>query len=415
MTADDRVMATTSASARSVHSKKCRSRARRSNRLDSIDRLVDQLIESLTGKTSTIQRRRSAAEKRRQPKGLSTAALCREYLKFADSYYFQTDTGNARETVNIDFALRPLRKLYGRLPAAELGPLKIKSVRDIMIEKGWCRRQINHQVGRIKRMLKWATENELIPPSVFHAIQPIAGLRYGRSKAVESEPVRPVAQELVDGVVQIVSSPVKAMIELQLLTGMRPGEVVIMRSIDIDRSCAPWAYRPLRHKTAHHGHERHIFLGPKCQLLIQPFLTSRPPEAFLFSPADAEAERRARQHASRKTPLSCGNRPGSNVKRKPKKKPRDRYDTNSYAGAIAYACKKASPVPHDLSIEQRLKWERNHHWHPHQLRHNAATRIRKEFGLEVAQVVLGHQTLAVTQVYAERDIESAQRVMTAAG
>lgn len=359
-------------------------------------------------KTSAVRGKPVSAER-----PLSVSALCRRYLAFAETYYFQTDTGNAREMTNIDFALRSLRKLYGRLPAAELGPLKIKEVREAMIEKGWCRRQINHQVGRIKRMLKWATENELIPPSVFHAIQPIAGLRYGRSKAVESEPVKPVAKGLIDGVLAVVSSPVRAMIELQLLTGMRPGEVVIMRASDIDQSVQPWLYRPSRHKTAHHGHERHIFLGPKSQSIIGPFLRADHPDRYLFSPADAEQERRARQHANRKTPMSCGNRPGSNKRSRPKKKPRERYDTNSYAGAIAYACRRASRASPDFDAEQKREWELRHHWHPHQLRHNAATRLRREFGLEVAQVVLGHQTLAVTQVYAEHDIESAQRVMTA--
>ena len=42
-------------------------------------------------------------------------------------------------------------------------------------------------------------------------------------------------------------------------------------------------------------------------------------------------------------------------------------------------------------------------WTPHRLRHNAATQIRKEFGLEAAQLLLGHARADVTQVYAEAD------------
>jgi hypothetical protein len=41
--------------------------------------------------------------------------------------------------------------------------------------------------------------------------------------------------------------------------------------------------------------------------------------------------------------------------------------------------------------------------------------LRKEFGLDVAQVVLGHATLAVTQVYAERDVAAAKEVMRKVG
>ena len=57
----------------------------------------------------------------------------------------------------------------------------------------------------------------------------------------------------------------------------------------------------------------------------------------------------------------------------------------------------------------RADWRRQHVWHPHQLRHNAATRLRKEFGLEAAQVILGHKTLAVTEVYAGRSVEGKRK------
>jgi integrase len=51
------------------------------------------------------------------------------------------------------------------------------------------------------------------------------------------------------------------------------------------------------------------------------------------------------------------------------------------------------------------------HWHPHQLRHSAATRLRKEFGLDVARVILGHSSPAVTEVYADPDREKALNAM----
>jgi integrase len=55
------------------------------------------------------------------------------------------------------------------------------------------------------------------------------------------------------------------------------------------------------------------------------------------------------------------------------------------------------------------------HWHPHQLRHAAATRLRKEHGLEAARVVLGHAGAAVTELYAEIDHEKARRVAQVSG
>ena len=57
----------------------------------------------------------------------------------------------------------------------------------------------------------------------------------------------------------------------------------------------------------------------EAQEVLRPWL--RPElERFLFSPAEAETERQAERAASRKTPPSCGNRPGTNRKRAPKKK-----------------------------------------------------------------------------------------------
>ena len=49
----------------------------------------------------------------------------------------------------------------------------------------------------------------------------------------------------------------QAMIQLQRLTGMRPGEVVIMRTADIDTTGSVWHYLPASHKTEHHGHGGH--------------------------------------------------------------------------------------------------------------------------------------------------------------
>ena len=54
-------------------------------------------------------------------------------------------------------------------------------------------------------------------------------------------------------------------------------------------------------------------------------------------------------------------------------------------------------------------------WHPHQLRHNAATRLRREFGLDVARAVLGHSSPVVTEVYAELDQAKAAEAMAKIG
>jgi integrase len=55
------------------------------------------------------------------------------------------------------------------------------------------------------------------------------------------------------------------------------------------------------------------------------------------------------------------------------------------------------------------------HWAPNQLRHAHGTEVRRRFGLEAAQVALGHERADVTQVYAERNLDLAVKVATEAG
>ena len=55
-------------------------------------------------------------------------------------------------------------------------------------------------------------------------------------------------------------------------------------------------------------------------------------------------------------------------------------------------------------------------WKPNQLRHNAATRIRREYGIEMAQTVLGHRLgSSVTEVYAEANVKRAREVIARVG
>ena len=52
------------------------------------------------------------------------------------------------------------------------------------------------------------------------------------------------------------SRQVEAIARLQLASGVRRGEVCIMRGCDLDTTGKVWVYRPQQHKTQHHGHQR---------------------------------------------------------------------------------------------------------------------------------------------------------------
>lgn len=321
---------------------------------------------------------------------LSVAEIVTSYLRWAKTYYL----GDSHEVDHIIFTVRPLKELYGTTNANEFGPLALKAVRERMIANNVCRTEINKRIGRIKRIFAWAVENELLPSSVFHGLQAVRGLAHGRSAARESEPVKPVPEAFIEALDGRVAPQIWAMIQLQKLTGMRPGEVTIMRGCDLDTSGQVWIYTPRKHKTQRHGHRRQIFLGPRAQSILRPWLRTEL-NAYLFQPKEAVEWQLAERAKNRTTSPSCGNRPGSNRVRLPKRRPREFYAVGAYGHAINYGCKKAG-VPH---------------WHPHQLRHNAATWLRKEFGLDVARVVLGHRSPQITETYAELDFAKAMRIM----
>lgn len=149
---------------------------------------------------------------------ITVAELIATWWRYACGYYVK----NGRPTVElakIKAAMRPLKRLYRRTSACEFGPLKLKSVRQAFLDDDLSRRHINDQVGRIKRMFKWAVENELVQPHVYHGLQAVSGLKRGRSEARETDPVRPVPDEHVDAIRPHVSPQVWAVIELQRLAG----------------------------------------------------------------------------------------------------------------------------------------------------------------------------------------------------
>jgi hypothetical protein len=87
---------------------------------------------------------------------------------------------------------------------------------------------------------------------------------------------------------------------------------------------------------------------PKLNGKLQPFLTGRPVDDFLFCPSEAERERLKKLHSRRVTPLSCGNRPGSN--RTGRSSPvASSYTVGSYRQAIWRACDLAPPPPEHLA------------------------------------------------------------------
>jgi integrase len=335
---------------------------------------------------------------------LSVDEVILQYLLHAKSYYSFNGQPTKEYRCMLD-AVKHLRARYGACAAAEFGPRKLALVREDMIEQELARTVINNRINRIRRVFKWSVSMELVPPAVYQGICSLEGLKFGRSKAKESKPVKPVSDVEIERTLTVATPQVRAMILLQRYTGMRPGEVVIMRPCDIDFNSSPWIYSPYTHKNRYRGHAREIPLGPKSQQLIAPFLPRAAGE-YLFSPAESEKHRNQQRRQLRETPMTPS-QARRKAKAKPKRPKRKRYDVESYRRAIRYCQIKLQRLQDTLSEDQKNPVE---YWHPHQLRHQFATVVRKELGAEAVQIGLGHKSTDLVDLYAEKNLEAAKTI-----
>ncbi len=272
-----------------------------------------------------------------------------------------------------------------------------------MVASGLSRSTINKNIFRIKRLFAWGVEQEIVDVRIHQTLKTVRSLAKGRTNAPERPAVRPVTVEQVEAIMPHLSPTLKAMVQLQRLTGARPSEVCLVRPCDVDTSGAIWCYRPASHKTEHHDQDRRVFLGPRAQEVLRPFL-ERPVDAYCFSPRESRPKEETPRRNRRR-------------KQKSARPPGVRYSRDSYRRAIARACEIAFSMPKELRViaknasaeekprleAEAAKWRREHCWCPNRLRHLRATEIREKFGLEASQTVLGHSRANVTEHYAERD------------
>jgi integrase len=228
------------------------------------------VAEWLSGARSISARTTDAPDR----DGLTVNELILAYFRHSEQYYVKN--GELTNQIRmIRLALRVVRRLHGTTLVAGFGPLALKACRDEFIRQGLSRRECNRRTNLVKQAFRWGTENELVPPGIFQALQAVAGLRKGRCEARETLPIGPVADDVVDRTVEHLSPTLAAMVALQRITGMRPQEVVGLRAADVDMSDAScWVYHPGRHKGEHHGKDRVVFLGPRAIEIINPYVTS---------------------------------------------------------------------------------------------------------------------------------------------
>jgi len=280
-------------------------------------------------------------------------------------------------------AMRYPNELYGDTPAAEFDGKRLKAAREAMIrEEGWTRQTVNDHVARIVRMFAWAVTEGHVPEGVHRALKLVESIPAGRrADLAENERVDPVPLEHVNAVLagdHLHPTPARravlaAMVRVQLLSGMRPGELCTVRGDEIDRRKTPWRYEVSEfNKMLHKNITRVVFFGPQAREILGPLLAATPKgePVFRYPP---------RGKGAKWMPIS----------------------TTAYRHRIALACESAGvPV-----------------WTPNQLRHNKATEVMDRYEDDAAvATLLGNSAEVARQVYAKNPGEGvAKRIAEQTG
>ena len=186
----------------------------------------------------------------------------------------------------------------------------------------------------------------------------------------------------------------------RILHEARSSGLVQIRVVGDDRTVRNgcWRYTPEHDKTERfrqEGEQKIIPLNAEAQriVMVHSMDLSERSTQYIFRPTEAMREIRAERARNRTTKLTKS-QIARDAARQKKEKLGELYSASAYRIAIRRAAAAAGVPP----------------WTPYQLRHTAATEIRKKFGLEAAQTLLGHKSLATTQIYAEPDMEKAEKL-----
>lgn len=316
---------------------------------------------------------------------VTLAEACDRYSEFAMRHY----TGADRHRIRTAMLAAVADSRRANTPIEQFDRTSLLETRDELLARtpGLSRRYINHLIGAIKTAVTWMVDRRLAPASVLHEVRTVRRLEYMRG-GVERPDVPPVDPSVVERTLPFCPASVQVMVRLQQLTGMRPGELVIMRRQDVSTSPAQklsapcldrpvsavevsgatiWMYAPPKHKNLWRGKSRVIAIGPEAQKVLAPLLMATAPEEYVFRPIDAMRGAR-----------------GKNMIRLGK-----RYLVRSYNEAIARSVRRANRKLRDegrlLFVEEVVP-----KWFVYQLRHSLATDAADRLDAESAAILLGH-------------------------
>ena len=180
-------------------------------------------------------------QQEQQPENITVADAAKRYREHVASCRSKV------EQAHVKGMLKAVEKLYSHKRTANIGPAQLRRIRRLMLSQNWCQNYVNQQIGRVKLWFNWLAEESLIENSTYLDLTTVKSLKEGVFGVREKDPISPVADDVVDATLPELGDTVADMVRLQLLTGMRPAELCIIRPCDIDRSEAEWVYTPRMH------------------------------------------------------------------------------------------------------------------------------------------------------------------------
>lgn len=294
--------------------------------------------------------------------GPTLAAAVAAYLDHARTYYRGVDGKVTSEPTGISGALGYLLRAAPGLTTAQLTKEHLKNARDAMTET-CARKSCNKHLSRIKKFVKWLAERDEIPDAVAGGLLLVAPLPAFRSAARETAPVEAVAWADVEATLPQLGEPWRSLVLFQWWSGVRPGEACKLAPEWVDVPGQRLNFG-LNHKNGWRGKVKTVAIGPRAVDVLRPWL-----HAVSLNPRDTV-------FVTTWTKTGDAPRPCT---------------VCAYDVAVKRAATRAGVKP----------------WHPNQLRHAFATRVRAEAGLESAQVLLVHAHADTTQIYAERNEKTA--------
>jgi integrase len=289
--------------------------------------------------------------------------LCEEYFEVVKKRYVRG--GKYTASLNrYKVALESFGAAYGHLESDEVSPANvaewlegfIKTKRKRAPGKGakTCE-TVNLALTCIKRMFRWGMKMGKVSAAAAGGVRVVENVGGDHPDVRHTEPKTGVAWEVVERTLAKCDPALADMIRVQWHTGMRPGEVVSMKAMELTVKGDVTLYQPPWHKTAWRGKKsvRVIALGPKSMEVVAKYVSTKPAEPMFRCP-DGRA-----------------------------------YTSKSYRAAIHRACRDA-----EVSV-----------WNPNQIRHSYTTRVREQFGELGVAAMLGHANLNQQRVYGEMSVK----------